>query len=159
MWKDGTDWISLAIGGRFGDEYEYLTNNTTANYNAGGFTKYSVLSNIEIEGGDLIGTTVEWSAPRTFTWAGEEITVLNSLPDKFDPWTYDYTIKVPAANNKITIIPTTMSTKVKEIRIDGKMVDYRSRNVIEVSNGQIIKITIVAPDGITTSSYSFKIEK
>jgi hypothetical protein len=159
MWKDGTDWISLAIGGRLGDDYEYLTNNSTANYNGGGYTKYSVLSNIEIEGGDLVGTTVTWADPRTFSWAGEEITVENSLSEKFDPWTYDYSIKVPAENNTITIIPTSMSTKAKEIRLNGKLVDYRSRNKIEVTAGQIINISVVSPDGTTTSAYSFTIEK
>jgi glyoxylase-like metal-dependent hydrolase (beta-lactamase superfamily II) len=158
MWKDGTNWISLVIGGNLGDGYEYLTNNATANYNAGGHTKYSVLSNIEIEGGDLVGTTVAWSNPRTFEWGGEQITVPSSLPDKFDPWTFNYTIKVPAANKKITIIPTTMSTKVTEVRLNGNLVRYRSRNEVEVTNGQVIEITVVAPDGTTTSKYSFTIE-
>ena len=158
MWKDGTDWISLSIGGTLGDDYEYLTNNSTANYNAGGFTKYSVLSNIDIVGGDLVGTTVTWADPRTFQWAGKELTVANALPDKFDPWTYDYTIRVSAANKKIMIIPTTMSTKVKEIRMDGNLVEYRSKNEIEVADGKVVEITITAPDGISTSTYSFKIE-
>ncbi len=157
MWKDGTDWISLSIGGTLGDDYEYLTNNSTANYNAGGYTKYSVLSNIDIIGGDLLGTTVEWAEPRTFDWAGEEITVQNSLPDKFDPWTYEYTINVTDPSKKITIIPTTMSTKVKEIRLNGKLVQYRSENELTVEDGQIIEITVVAPDGKTTSKYSFAI--
>jgi hypothetical protein len=158
MWKDGTNWISLMIGGNMGDGYEYLTSNATANYNAGGYTKYSVLSNIEIEGGDLIGTTVAWANPRTFEWAGKQITIPNELPDKFDPWTFDYTIKVPATKKKITIIPTTMSTKVIEIRLNGNLVKYRSRNEVEVNNGQVIKITVVAPDGKTTSTYSFTIK-
>lgn len=159
MWKDGTQWVSLGIGGRLGDDYEYLTNNSTANYNAGGYTKYSVLSNIEIEGGDLVGTTVTWAEPRTFEWAGKEITVENSLDDKFDPWTYDYTIEVPAANNQITIVPTTMSTKVTEMRLNGELVDYRSENEIEVTDGQVIEIAVIAPDGTTTSNYSFTIKK
>lgn len=158
MWKDGKDWISLSIGGRLGDDYEYLTSNSTANYNAGGYTKYSLLSNIEIEGGGLVGTTVAWDDSRTFEWAGEEITIPNALPDKFDPWTFEYTIKVPAENRKITVIPTTMSTKVSEIRLDGNVIAYRSRNEIEVTDGQVIEISIVAPDGITTSTYSFTIE-
>jgi hypothetical protein len=117
------------------------------------------LSNIEIEGGDLVGTTVTWADPRTFKWAGEEITAPNALPDKFDPWTFNYTIKVPAANNKIIIIPTTMSTRVTEIRLNGKVIKYRSGNEVEVTNGQVIEITIVAPDGKTTSTYTFKIEQ
>lgn len=158
MWKDGTDWISLSIGGSLGDDYEYLTSNSTANYNAGGHTKYSELSNIEIEGGELAGTTVAWSDPRTFEWAGEEMTVPNALPDKFDPWTYEYMIKVPAKSKKITIIPTTMSTRVTEMRLDEDLVEYRSRNEVEVTNVQVIEITVVAPDGTTTNTYSFTIE-
>jgi hypothetical protein len=159
MWKDGTNWISLAIGGTLGDNNKYLTSNSTADYNAGGYTRYSVLSNIEIEGGDLVGTQVKWADPRTFKWAAEEITVPNALSDKFDPWTFDYTIKVPAANKKITIIPTTMSTKVTEIRLNGNIIKYRSRNEIEVTNDQVIEITVIAPDGITKSTYSFTIIK
>lgn len=158
MWKDGTNWISLAIGGTLGDKYEYLTNNSTANYNAGGYTKYSVLSNIEIGGGDLVGTTVTWADPKTFKWAGGEVTVPNALQDKFDPWTFDYTISVPATNKKITIIPTSMSTKVKEIRLNGKIVKYRSSNEVEVKNDQVIEISVVAPDGKSTSTYSFTIK-
>ncbi|HYQ57804.1 MAG TPA: cadherin-like beta sandwich domain-containing protein [Draconibacterium sp.] len=159
MWKDGTNWVSLSIGGRFGDDYEYLTINSTANYNAGGHVKYSVLSDIVIEGGNLVGTTVAWAEPGTFNWAGEEITVPNALPNKFDPWTYEYTIEVPTENDKITIIPTTMSTKVKEILLDGNPVGYRSENEVNVSDGQVVEISVTAPDGITTSTYSFKIEK
>jgi len=157
MWKDGTDWISLSIGGTLGDDYEYLTNNSAANYNAGGYKKYAVLSNLEIEGGDLVGTTVTWAEPRTFQWAGKEITVPNSLSDKFDPWTFEYTINVPAENKKITIIPTTMSTKVTEIRLNGNVVDYRSCNEVKASDGQLIELMVIAPDGVTTSTYSFTI--
>ncbi len=159
MWKDGTDWISLSIGGKMGDDYEYLTNNSTANYNGEGYKQYSVLSNIEIEGGDLVGTTVEWKEPVTFNWEGKEISVANALPDKFDPWTFDYVIKVPASNDKITIIPTTMSTKVTEIRLNGNAIGYRSHNEVEVSDGQNIQISVVAPDGKTSSTYSFTVEQ
>jgi len=159
MWKDGTNWVSLGIGGNLGDDYEYLTNNSTANYNGGGYIRYSVLSNIEIDGGDLVGTTVTWADPRTFEWAGEEITVPNALPDKFDPWTYDYTVRVPAENRKLTIVPTTMSTKVSEIRLNGDPVEYRSANEVQVTgDGQVIEIAVVAPDGSTTSRYSFTVE-
>lgn len=160
MWKDGTNWISLSIGGTLGDDYEYLTHNDEINYNSeNGFMKYSVLSNIEIKGGDLVGTTVEWADPVTFTWQGKEITVNNSLPNRFDPWTYEYTINVPKNNNEITIIPTTMSTKVKFIRINGKKVDYRSENTVKVSDGTVITIDITALDKVTTSTYTFTVDK
>lgn len=171
MWKDGTNWISLLLAGKMGDDTEYLTSsempyvtshpmNNNINYNGkDGYMKYSVLSNIEIEGGELVGKTVEWAAPKTFTWAGKEITVKNELHNKFNPWDYDYIIKVPKENDSITIIPTTMSTKVKSIRLNGKKVDYRSRNTISVSDGSVIKIEIVAPDKVTTSTYTFTVEK
>jgi hypothetical protein len=159
MWKDGTNWISLAIGGILGDKYEYLTKDSTVNYNTGGHLKYAVLSNIEIEGGDLVGTKVKWAEPVTFGWGGREITVNNELPDKFDPWTYDYVIEVPEANDKITIIPTTMSTKVSGIRLNGVEVSYRSRNEIRVKDGQVIELSVVAPDGVTRAVYSFTISK
>lgn len=161
MWKDGTNWISLKLAGKMGDDTEYLTNNSTANYNGeGGFMKYSVLSNIEIVGGELVGKTVEWAPASTpFNWAGSSISVKNSLPNKFDPWSYDYVIKVPEANDKITIIPTTMSTKVKSIRLNGKKVEYRSRNTIPVSDGTVISIEIAAPDKVTMSTYTFTVDK
>lgn len=159
MWKDGTNWISLAIGGNFGDNYEYLTKNANSNYNAGGHLKYSVLSNIEIDGGDLLGTTVAWADSKTFDWANEKITVYNQLLNKFDPWTFDYTIKVQSDKESIRIIPTTMSTKVTEVSLNGKVIKSRSINKVKITDGQIIQISIVAPDGITKSNYSFKIEK
>jgi hypothetical protein len=161
MWKDGTNWTSLKIGGIMGDDYEYLTHNDQINYNVeNGFMKYSVLSNIEIEGGELVGTTITWAPPGpSFSWAGKKITVPNSIPNRFDPWTYKYIINVPKNNNEITIIPTTMSTKVKSIKVNGKTVGYRSRNTVPVSDGTVITIEVVAPDNETTSTYTFNIKK
>lgn len=175
MWKDGTNWISLKLAGIMGDDTEYLSSitdvqklpymsdlaNSGINYNGkDGYMKYSILSNIEIEGGKLVGKTVEWApASKPFEWAGSTISVSNSLANKFNPWSYDYTIKVPEANDKITIIPTTMSTKVKSIRLNGKQVEYRSRNVVPVSDGTVITIEIVAPDKVTTSTYTFTVDK
>ncbi|MGB9841011.1 S-layer homology domain-containing protein, partial [Thermovenabulum sp.] len=175
MWKDGTNWIALRLAGKMGDNTEYLSSTTDIqtlpymsemadlggiNYNFGGHTKYSVLSNIEIEGGKLVGKTVQWAkTPASFTWAGETITVPPELPNKFNPWSFDYTIEVPEENDTITIIPTTMSTKVKSIKINDQEVGYRSRNTITVTDGQVIEITVVAPDGETTSTYRFIIKK
>ena len=159
MWKDGTNWISLKLAGIMGDDTEYLTNNSIANYNGkDGYLKYSVLSNIEIEGGELIGTTVKWAEPVTFKWAGKEITVENSLTNRFDPWTFNYTIKVPKSQKTITVMPTTMSTKVTSIRLNDKEIGYRSRNEIPVSDGAVFTITVVAPDKTTASTYTFTIK-
>lgn len=161
MWKDGTNWISLKLAGIMGDDTEYLTHNSLANYNGkGGYMKYSVLSNIEIKGGDLVGKTIEWApAGKPFSWTGKEITVTNTLSDKFDPWSFDYTIKVPASNSSINIVPTSMSTKVKSITLNGKQVAYRSNNYIPVSDGTVITIKVVAPDNVTTSTYTFTVDK
>ncbi len=161
MWKDNTNWMAIKLAGIMGDDTEYLTHNDQFNYNGeGGVSKYSVLSNLEIEGGALVGTTLQWnSAPEPFEWAGETVAVTYSLPNKFDPWTYDYTINVPESNDTITIIPTTMSTRVQSITLNGEEVAYRSRNTVPVSDGTQITIKIVAPDNATTSTYTFTVAK
>ncbi|MDP2791383.1 MAG: S-layer homology domain-containing protein [Rectinemataceae bacterium] len=159
MWKDGTNWIALKLIGIMGDNSEYLTS-SPINYNGkDGYLKYSVLSNIEFDGGELVGTTLSWRGPTApFQWAGKTLTMENSLPNKFDPWTYEYKVKVPAAKAMISVIPTTMSTKVTSIVINGLNVDYRSSTTLSVSNGSVIAIDIVAPDGVTKSSYTFTVE-
>jgi len=174
MYEDGTNWIALELGGKMGDNKEYLSSttdlsalpymsdskNTGLNYNAGGNVKYSVLSNIEIEGGELVGKTVQWAKDANeFLWNGEAMTVNPSLENRFNPWSYDYTINVPESNESITIIPTTMSTKVKSIKLNGKEIGYRSSNNVTVVDGTVITISITAPDNITTSTYSFTVEK
>jgi len=149
----------LKLAGIMGDSTEYLTHNDQFNYNgADGFMKYSVLSNIEFEGAELVGTTVTWANPTTVTWAGATIIVPNALPNKFDPWTYGYTIKIAAGTKEIAVTPTTMSTNVKSIRINGKQVDYRSRTTVKVADGSVITIKVVAPDKVTTSTYTFTVE-
>lgn len=159
MWKDGTDWIALKLIGIMGDNSEYLTS-SPVNYNGkDGHLKYSVLSNIEFDGGELVGTTLSWRGPTApFQWAGKTITMTNSLPNKFDPWTYEYKVRVPAANAMISVIPTTMSTKVTSIVINGLKVDYRSSATLSVSDGSVISVDIVAPDGVTRSGYRFTVE-
>jgi len=160
MWKDGTDWISLLLPGIMGDDTEYLTS-SPVNYNGDdGVLKYSVLSNVEIEGGELVGTTLSWGPmPEPFAWAGGTLSVPLSLPNKFDPWTYEYVIKVPATNDEITFIPTTMSTRVRSIRVNGDEVGYRSRNTLPVADGSVITVETVAPDNQSRSSYTFTVEK
>lgn len=160
MWKDGTRWIALKLAGVMGDATEYLTS-APVNYNGkDGYLKYSILSNIEIEGGSLVGTTVSWqAAPPPFTWAGSQKTVPNSLPNKFDPWTYTYAIKVPQASKAITIVPVSMSTRITSMTLNGKPIESRSRNTVAVSNGTAITIRVVAPDGTTTSTYTFRVTR
>ncbi|MDH3265503.1 MAG: MBL fold metallo-hydrolase [Gammaproteobacteria bacterium] len=160
MWKDGTQWISLLLPGTLGDDTEYLTS-APVNYNGkDGFMQYSVLSNVELEGGELAGTTLQWGpAPEPYAWAGGTVSVTHSLPNKFDPWNYDYVIKVAATTAAITLIPTTMSTRVRSITLNGNEVGYRSRNTIAVTDGSVITLRIVAPDDKTTSSYTFTVDQ
>ncbi|MBP7110323.1 MAG: S-layer homology domain-containing protein [Firmicutes bacterium] len=160
MWKDGTNWMSLKLIGIMGDNSEYLTA-SPINYNGkDGHLKYSVLSNIEFEGGDLVGTTLAWRAPGAeFTWGGVKMTVPNSLPDKFDPWTYDYKVEVPASVSKITVTPTAMSNKITSMKLNGKPIEQRSANVVDVVDGTVITIEVVAPDHATTSTYTFTVVK
>jgi hypothetical protein len=132
--------------------------NAGLNYNFGGHVKYSVLSNIDFVGGELVGKTVEYAAQGApFTWAGKETAVKNALQNRFNPWAYDYTVKVPKANTSITVIPTSMSTKAASITVDGKTAAYRSSNKIAVKDGQVITVKVVAPDKVTTSAYTFKV--
>jgi len=160
MWKDNTDWISLVIGGTLGDNTEYLTHNNYMNYNgAEGYRRYSVLSNVELTEGDLVGTTVEWAGSNTFEWSGKTITVPNAIPDRFDPWTFDYKINVASGTSNITICPVTMSKKVTSIKLNGKKVAYRSINRVGVSDGSVITIEVVAPDGTTSSTYTFTVNE
>ncbi len=160
MWKDGTNWIALKLAGTMGDGTEYLTS-SPVNYNGkDGYLKYSVLSNFEVEGGRLMGTTVSWQPdPAPFAWAGGMETVSYALRNKFDPWTYSYVIEVPKATDGITIIPTAMSTKIKSITVNGKASASRSGTAVKATAGSIITIVVTAPDGVTTSTYAFMIAK
>lgn len=172
MWKDGTDWCAIKLTGIMGDNKEFLSSTTDlklrpymadpanqeVNYNFGAHETYAVLSNIEITGGELIGKDFEFAAPGgAFKWAGKEIVVKNALPNRFNPWSYEYTIHVPRANSSVSIVPVTMSTRAASIMIDGKPVAYRSNNKIDVKDGQVIAIKVTAPDKVTTSTYNFKV--
>jgi glyoxylase-like metal-dependent hydrolase (beta-lactamase superfamily II) len=158
MWKDGTHWISLKLIGIMGDNSEFLTA-SPVNYNGkDGYLKYSVLSNIEFVGGDLVGTTLSWQkTPPSFQWAGKTKSVPYSLSNMFDPWTYEYTVKIPAGNQTLTVIPTPMSTKIKSMTLNSVPVGYKSSNTISVNDGSVVTIAIVAPDGVTTSTYHFTV--
>jgi len=66
---------------------------------------------------------------------------------------------VPQANKSITIVPFSMSTKVKAMTLNGKAIEPRSRQTVAVSNGTVITIGVVAPDGVTKSSYTFTVTR
>ena len=178
MWKDGTNWLSLQLTGLKGDESAYLSDgnatymnstaadtaiNSSINYNfvdgVQQYKTYSVLSNVEVEGGRLEGVDLTWKAPATITWAGEETTVNYTLHDKFNPWHYSYNIAIAGDEGTISIDATTMSTKAKitGITLDGKaQADLKD---LAVAAGSVIKVEITAQDGKTTSAYTFTVEK
>lgn len=122
---------------------------------ADGYKKYSVLSNIEISGGNLVGVDLYWGAPQS-NGTG---TVACKVPNKFDPWTYAYTINVPMANSSITIKPTAMSNKITSMKVNGAAVAQGASTTVSVSAGTKITIDIVAQDGSTASSYTFTVAK
>jgi hypothetical protein len=165
MWRD-KNWIANELGGKYSaTTLDNLTKptaaagyptNATIDYNGtDGYKKYSVLSNVQITGGTLVGVTVYWAAAATAATGGAD----NKLANKFDPWTYAYTINVPAANGSITFKPTAMSNKITSMKVNGAAVKQGDSVTVSVSAGSKITVDIVAPDGVTTSSYTFTIAK
>jgi len=158
MWRD-RNWIAIWVGGTWGGPVDYLTSanpdyqcSNTIDYNeADGIRKYSVLSNLEIADGELVGVDLTWAPPSNG--------VSNTLPNKFDPWTYTYDVRVPAANQSITVAPTAMSNNVTSIRIDGKPVSSGDAKTVSAVDGAQIKIDVVAPDGVTSSNYVLTVRK
>jgi glyoxylase-like metal-dependent hydrolase (beta-lactamase superfamily II) len=158
MWRD-KNWMAVgnSLGSGLDKPVDYFTAPTTAypcaaaiDYNtADGYRKYSVLSNVEISGGKLVGVDVYWAAPANG--------VANKLPNKFDPWTYSYMVKVPAGTSSITITPTAMSNKITSMKINGTVVAQGSSTAVAASVGSTITIVIVAPDGVTSSTYNFTV--
>lgn len=166
VWRN-KNWIAVEPGQKYSDTTLTILSSPTnstfrpsnpipVDYNAAdGYKKYSVLSNIEISGGDLVGVDVYWGAPQS-NGSG---TVACKLPNKFDPWTYAYTINVPTATNSITIKPTAMSNKITSMKVNGASVAQGASATVSVSAGTKITIDIVAADGSTSSSYTFTVAK
>lgn len=174
MWKDGTNWISLMLGGIKGDQTAYLSSasepymnttpadtaiNSTLNYNfvngVQQYKTYSVLSNVAVTGGQLNGVDLTWKASANITWAGQATTVNYTLHDKFNPWHYDYTISVPSSSSKITIDATAMSSLAKITSISLNGVAQNDLTDLPVSNGSVVTVVVTAQDGHTTSTYNF----
>ena len=158
MWRN-KNWMAIgnSLGGNWGTAIDYFTAPTTAypcgatiDYNAAdGHKKYSVLSNVEISGGNLVGVDVYWAAPSNG--------VANKLSNKFDPWTYAYTINVATGTSSISFKPTAMSNKITSMKVNGTAITQGASVSVPVSAGSKITVDIVAPDGVTTSSYVFTI--
>jgi glyoxylase-like metal-dependent hydrolase (beta-lactamase superfamily II) len=172
MFKDLYNWAAIGIGGTFGSTpYTYLSapNAVTSSPAAIDYTqpnahlKYAVLGNIELTGATLVGTTVTWAAPNQQVTLSDGSLwpatgpVPNSLPNKFNPWVYNYTIKVPAGSTSITVAPAPLSSKVKNITVNGTAILPGTAVPVAVSNGSLITITVTAPDGVTTETYTLTV--
>jgi hypothetical protein len=157
MWRD-KNWMAIGPIGKYAEPVDYLTKPTAAykcgatiDYNtADGFRKYAVLSNVEIEGGALVGVDVYWAPPANG--------VANKQAGKFDPWTYDYTINAPAGARSITIKPTPMSKKVASLKVNGAPLKPGGAATIAIANGALISVEVVSPDATVTSAYKFTIK-
>jgi hypothetical protein len=172
MWID-KNWMALEIGANPTAHKDFTTFtegtssvmtstglaypcNNTIDYNtADGYKKYSVLANLEIAGGTLVGKDVYWNTAQVNT-AGS---VDRKLANKFDPWSYAYTINVPTATSSITVTPWAMSSKFTSMKLNGAAVQQGASTTVAVSAGSKITVDIVAADGVTTSNYTFTIAK
>jgi glyoxylase-like metal-dependent hydrolase (beta-lactamase superfamily II) len=156
MWRD-RNWMSIGPIGKYASPVDYFSAPTTAfpcganiDYNTtDGYRKYSVLSNIELDGGTLVGVDVYWNAPTNG--------VANKIANKFDPWTYDYTIKVPPGARSIVIKPVAMSNRVASMKLNGKAIRQAESNSVAVVTGGRITIEVVSPDRSSTSRYTLQV--
>lgn len=158
MWRD-KNWMAIgnSLGTGLDSPVDYFTAPTTAypcgatiDYNtADGYRKYSVLSNLEIAGGTLVGVDVYWAAPANG--------VANKLPNKFDPWTYAYTVNIASGTTSLLIKPTAMSNNVSSMKVNGTAVSQGSGATVAVTAGTVITIDVVSPDGSSTSSYKLTV--
>ena len=148
QYRGRSQWITIQLGNTPPLSSPQPWNNVELNYNTTGSGAYSQLSNIQFEGAELVGVDVLFAS-------GD----INALHNMFDPWTYDYTIKVPHGTKSIKVIATPFSTKATSLRLNGKEVARKSENVVNVSDGTVITIDVVAGDGVTASKYTFTVSK
>jgi hypothetical protein len=158
MWRD-KNWMAIgnALGSGLDGPVDYFTAPTTAfpcgatvNYNtADGYKKYSVLSNIQFAGASLVGVDVYWATPANG--------LPNKLSNKFDPWTYAYTVKVANGTTSIVVKPTAMSNNASSIKVNGTTVAQGASITVAVAIGNVISVDVVSPDGSSTSNYKFTV--
>lgn len=177
MFTDLYDWVAIGIGGTFGTvPYTYLSaplgtpNNTGYSAHASidyqqpnAHLKYGVLGNVELAGATLVGTTVTWAAPNTQVTLSDGSLwpatgpVPNSLPNKFNPWVYNYTVNVPAGAMTIGVTPVPLSSNVKKLTVNGNAILPGTPVTVPVTNGSVIRIEVTAPDGATTETYTLTV--
>lgn len=74
------------------------------------------------------------------------------IPNKFVPFEYDYQVKVKLLQLTCTLIPVATTNLVKGITVNGKPVCNRCP--VQVSTSEPCQITVTAPDGTTTQTYT-----
>ncbi len=134
-----------------GTTLSYPCNNTVDYNTAEGYKKYSVLANLEIAGGTLVGVDVYWNEKQA---AGS---VDRKLTNKFDPWTYNYTIKAMAGAGSLTVTPWAMSSKFKSMKVNGTDVAQGASTTVSAAAGSSFTVVVVSPDGSQTSTYTFTV--
>ncbi len=158
MWRD-KNWMAIgnSLGTGLDRPVDYFTAPTTAypcgatiDYNtADGYRKYSVLSNLQITGGALVGVDVHWAAPANG--------VPNKVVNRFDPWTTTYTVNVAGGTANLVIKPTAMSNNVSAMKVNGTAVAQGASMTVAVTAGSVVAIDVVSPDGTSTSSYKLTV--
>jgi glyoxylase-like metal-dependent hydrolase (beta-lactamase superfamily II) len=172
MFTDLYDWAAINLGGVFGTTpYSYLSSPTTAASShptidfaqPNAHLKYAVLGNIELTGAELVGTTVTWAAPNPQVTLSDGSLwpvsgpVPNSLPSKFNPFVFHYTVKVPPGATRIGVVPIPLASKVKKVTVNGKDVLPRTAVEVAVAIGNLVTIVVTAPDGATTETYTLAV--
>ena len=168
MFTDLYDWAAINLGGVFGTTpYTYLSapNAAASSHSTIDFTqpnahlKYAVLGNIELTGATLVGTTVTWAAPNPQVTLSDGSLwpttgpVPNSLTNKFNPFVFAYTVKVPAGTTRIGVTPIPLASKARRVTVNGADALPRTPVSVAVANGAVLTIVVTAPDGVTTETY------
>jgi glyoxylase-like metal-dependent hydrolase (beta-lactamase superfamily II) len=172
MYTDGTNWLAIGLGGTFGTTpYTYLSapnadysTHPTIDYTQpNAHLKYAVLGNIELAGATLVGTNVTWATANTqVTLADGSLwpssgPVPNTLENKFNPFVFNYTIKVPSGATSIDVTPVPLSSKVRGITVNGASILPGTSASVSVTSTKVITIVVTAPDGTTTETYELTI--
>jgi hypothetical protein len=117
-------------------------------YNAsGGHLKYSVLAHIDFGVGRLVGVEVSWAPPANG--------VPNVQAGKFDPWAYQYSVRVPPGTTHLDVTPTAMASRVRALSVNDVAVKQGGTRRVPVTAASRIEVKLVSPDGSSTSTYVF----
>jgi len=96
-----------------------------------------------------VGVDVYWAPPANGT--------PNKLPNKFDPWTYAYTVNAPPGTTSLFIRPTAMSNRISAMKVNGAALAQGAGTAVAVAPGTVITVEVVSPDGSSTSSYKLTV--